>query len=841
MEPTGTSGESLVTGERYRFGEIVVDALAHTLSRAGLPQSVEPKAFAVLLVLLRHAGELVERDRLLDLVWGHRHVTPGVLTRAIAQLRGALDDHPQSPRYIQTQHALGYRFIGALLPEPVPAAREKGGVPGSVPAEPAETPDPLEVASGSSPRAAGRPPFPTPAPVPALAAAPASAAVPADNGTDTPPVGADRESGALLPTAGASAGPARPPAPVHDGGHHAGTGVDGHPPAVYSPDLHPAMSAPAGSSPSLGAHPGAAGRAPLLDDSGPVAARRRVLPGPAWLGWATLLLAALIAALVLVARQRGDVPPRPAEASIAVLPFVSLGDDSGDRYFVEGLAVEMQDALAGVPGLKVASRAAAASVQQANPDPRAVGGALGVATVLDASVRREGRRVRINARLSDTATGFTLWSHSYERETADVFAVQSEIAGEVVQALLGVLPGEPALRKRLTPTHDLAAYEAYLKGVQQLQGSADDDQLEKAIASFNEALAGDASFARAQAGICRAELMRFENSRDTPAFERARSACMHAARMDPELREVSLALGDMHRVRGEFAEASRQYTRALDDTALRPQAYLGLARTQSAQGRIQVALDYFERARRLLPRDPVVYRERGYQQYLNGDLAGAIESYRVAAGLLPGDAELWSSLGGLYMVNGDNANAIQALERSVAIRPSYGALSNLGTLRYETGAYAEAVDLYRHAAELDPKDYRLWGNLGDALSAQPGQAAPAAQAYEQAARMAEAYVGVKGGDAQAQVWLGWYLANLGQADAARRHLAQAEELATERGEVAFVASQTLALLGDERGARTRLERARAEGIPAQRIRSAPALRPLVARVPETRGRQGGTN
>src|SRR3546814_3448934 len=82
----------------YRFGDIVVDAPAHTLVRAGALQQIEPKTFAVLMALLRRPGELLERDELLDLVWGHRHVTPGVLTRAIAQLRHALEDDSHNPR-----------------------------------------------------------------------------------------------------------------------------------------------------------------------------------------------------------------------------------------------------------------------------------------------------------------------------------------------------------------------------------------------------------------------------------------------------------------------------------------------------------------------------------------------------------------------------------------------------------------------------------------------------------------------------------------------------------------------------------------------------------------------
>ena len=119
MNPNGDTERQEPAPTCYRFGEVVVDTAAHTLTRDGQPQAIEPKAFAVLLVLLRHADELVPRDDLLDAVWGHRHVTPGVLTRAIAQLRAALDDHPHEPRFIQTQHALGYRFIGELKGPPV--------------------------------------------------------------------------------------------------------------------------------------------------------------------------------------------------------------------------------------------------------------------------------------------------------------------------------------------------------------------------------------------------------------------------------------------------------------------------------------------------------------------------------------------------------------------------------------------------------------------------------------------------------------------------------------------------------------------------------------------------
>ena len=106
----------------YQCDDIVVEPRAHRLERAGTSISVEPKAYAVLVVLLQQAGEVVGKDTLLDAAWGHRHVTPGVLTRVISQLRHALGDRAAHPRSIATVHSLGYRFIGDVHRMPSAAA-----------------------------------------------------------------------------------------------------------------------------------------------------------------------------------------------------------------------------------------------------------------------------------------------------------------------------------------------------------------------------------------------------------------------------------------------------------------------------------------------------------------------------------------------------------------------------------------------------------------------------------------------------------------------------------------------------------------------------------------------
>ncbi|MBS0214654.1 MAG: tetratricopeptide repeat protein [Proteobacteria bacterium] len=711
-------------GERYRFDGVVVDVAAHTLERDGQPLAVEPKVFAALLVLLRHAGELVPHDELLDAVWGHRHITPGVLTRAIAQLRDVLGDDAHHPRYIHTQHAVGYRFIGELVPGAVDAAEGEPSLESQPPGE------------------------------------------------------------AASPTA------MHQPAPATTPDH-------GHP------------------------HRGAAWR---------------------WL-WsgAAVLVVLLVVAVWLDHRAAHTQVARHAEASIAVLPFTTLSDDQKDSYYAEGLSTEMHSALSEVPGIKVAAWLPPQAIDR-RLDMRALGSKLGVAAVLDATIRRDGSRIRISARLSNTADGTTLWAHTYERDSKEIFDTQSEIANEVASTLVGVLPdGGGALRKRLTPTRNLAAYDSYLQGIYQLLSDGEDESA-GATESFRKALTQDPQFARAQAGICRAEASNFINRHDGEAFDRAKAACERASTMDPSMSEVMLALGDLYDAKGEWGNAIGYFTQAASDPARRVAAYVGIAVVQSEQGHAQQATDYFNRALALNPRDGRIHAQIGYQQYLAGKLPQAIASFRKAVELLPDDADLWSSLGGLYLTAGQLADGERALQRSVAIRPTAGALSNLGEVEYLSGRYSAAVELLRRALRIDATDHVAWGNLGQALQAMGGNETEATNAFREAAERAQRYVDIKSDDAKALAELGWYRANLGQRDVARQLIAHSEALGGEPAEVAMNNAQSLARLGETDEARKRIVAARSAGIADYRISGNPVLRGILpgTGASERTGEQGKT-
>jgi eukaryotic-like serine/threonine-protein kinase len=167
------------------------------------------------------------------------------------------------------------------------------------------------------------------------------------------------------------------------------------------------------------------------------------------------------------ALARIEAAPKDQQPSIAVLPFANLSGDKEQEYFSDGLAEEIINALAQIPGLKVTARTSAFAFRGKEQDITRIAEALRVRTILEGSVRRAGNRIRVTAQLINAADGYHLWSQRYDRELADVFEVQDQIAAAIAGALKPKLASQPAAAERYKP--NLPAYEAYLKGLHQLQ------------------------------------------------------------------------------------------------------------------------------------------------------------------------------------------------------------------------------------------------------------------------------------------------------------------------------------------------------------------------------------
>ncbi|CAM5534274.1 tetratricopeptide repeat protein [Rhodanobacter lindaniclasticus] len=394
----------------------------------------------------------------------------------------------------------------------------------------------------------------------------------------------------------------------------------------------------------------------------------------------------------------------------------------------------------------------------------------------------------------------------------------------MVRALLGTKAGDGgALAQRLAPTHNEAAFDTYLQGLHLLRQTASPEAAEQAAVHFGRAVEQDSGFVLAQVGLCRAEILRFQNKHSPDAFDNAKLACGRAAKMDPRLAEVKLALGDLHAAANDHARAFEYYRGSLQQ-ATTPRvpvaAHVGMAQLYAVEGKHDLAAREFGEALKLSPDNALVHANIGYQQYLDGQLEPAVASYRRALVLAPDNPDLWDTLGGIYMAAGNPTEAAATLQHAVTLRPTAANLTDLGLLRFRAGDYTAAVSLQRQAIAVDPQDFMTWGNLGDALRALSGDRADETRhAFTEAASRAEGYLRVKPDDAQAVAALAFYRVMLGDPDHARRLVARAEALPDQSGEVALLDAETLALLGDLDAARQRLAQARARGVREDEINS----------------------
>lgn len=273
--------------------------------------------------------------------------------------------------------------------------------------------------------------------------------------------------------------------------------------------------------------------------------------------------------------QSGEVappqaPPGNVGKSIAVLPFVNISDDKD--YFADGLSEELLNLLAKNRNLKVAGRTSSFAFKGKNSDLRGIGEALDVATILEGSVRRSGDRIRITAQLINVADGYHLWSETYDRNMADIFDIQDEVARAITEALQVTLGGEdgPA---RVRPTDNLDAYNAYLEGLS-FQGF-DLKTYRLALSRFEEAIAHDPTFINAWVARAHTAYVMIvnENRAQSESLARARAYVLDAVALDPNrpyVRALETATRDVDDYDWYEDMVANDAAMAADPTDLRP-------------------------------------------------------------------------------------------------------------------------------------------------------------------------------------------------------------------------------------------------------------------------------
>jgi TolB-like protein/tetratricopeptide (TPR) repeat protein len=314
---------------------------------------------------------------------------------------------------------------------------------------------------------------------------------------------------------------------------------------------------------------------------------------------------------VLYERGVGRAHAGSKHSSIAVLPFTNLSGDPAKDYFSDGMSEELLNLLARVPGLQVASRTSAFAYKNRNVDIREVGDDLGVETVLEGSVRQAGEQVRITAQLIDTETGFHLWSETYDRKLSDIFKVQDEIAGAIVDKLrIELAPKDQQLAQHAKPpTQDVEAYELYLQG-RAIWKRRGEQNLRRALELYQGAVARDPAFARAHAAIASAYVVLpgYTEADDDQEelFKLAESSARQALTLDPNIGEAHAVLAQINAERGDLldAESGFFFAISLEPNEATPHHWYSLLLARV--GRMQAALEQAQKAQTLDPTSAVI-------------------------------------------------------------------------------------------------------------------------------------------------------------------------------------------------------------------------------------------
>jgi len=369
----------------------------------------------------------------------------------------------------------------------------------------------------------------------------------------------------------------------------------------------------------------------------------RVAPAEFVRGWridwrvAAPLVVLVLSIAYFAIRKPHAKPAAPDSSSMAVLPFVNLSSDKENEYFSDGLTDDLINALTKVQGLRVVARGSAFQFKGKNPDIRAVGRQLDVAAVLEGSVQRSGDRLRITAQLSTVADGYHVWSETYDRRLADVFAVQDEISHAIVSALAPRVASIPG-RAAHASTQDPEAYNLYLEGRFHLNKWRP-EAARKGIEYFSQAIREDPGYAPAYTGLadCHTWLGVFGWEEARVAMPEAREAADKALRLDESLASAHVSLGYVKALYDwDWAGAEREFKRAIELSPGDADVHFAYSLAYlNPVGREDEALAEIQRALVLDPLSPYKITSAGM---IYGDLGRydrAVAEYRKAIELDP--------------------------------------------------------------------------------------------------------------------------------------------------------------------------------------------------------------
>lgn len=423
-----------------------------------------------------------------------------------------------------------------------------------------------------------------------------------------------------------------------------------------------------------------------------------------------LVLIALVLAAVLGYAWYTREKPRPAMSSIMVLPLENLSGDAAEEYFADGMTDALIGDLAQIGSLHVISRTSSMHYKGTNKSLPQIAGEINVDAVVEGTVQRSGNRVVVRAQLIHAATDRHLWVQTYTRDVRDVLELQSEIAQAIAREVqIQLTPGEQA---RLTARRPVQpkAYDNYLQGRYLYWNRRTEENLNKAIELFRNAIKEDASYAPAYVGLadCYNALSVVQVGALPPieGRRRAEEAATKALELDSGLAEAYTALGYINHYNWNWSAAEQHFKRALDLNPNYANAHNFYASYLMSRGRIDESIAASNRARELDPFSLAISAQRGFLLENARRYGEAIEQLRAVIAMDPNHYQAYWTLGHTYAANKQLDEAVVAAEQAVVLSErAPGALGMLGLAYGLAGRKAEAGKILNELLELSKTRY----------------------------------------------------------------------------------------------------------------------------------------
>ncbi|MGE0820715.1 MAG: tetratricopeptide repeat protein [Candidatus Binatia bacterium] len=668
-EPEKDQPDSVVS-----FGPYHLDVGAGQLWRNKQEVKVTPKAFTALRYFIAHPGQLVTKDDLFAAVWPQTVVTEATLASCIQELRSALRDDARAPRYIETVHRRGFRFIGKVVSSQEKVVSSQHSVASSQ--EEAEQPvDNSNIASSVQSLASnGQHPASS---VESLASEPHSAQ-PLDDCS-----GQTQDLRLQTPDTLVSSASSRLTRSV-----------------VLSAVLLSIATI-------------------LLVQ---YLSRSSLNPQSS----------------VLVTEEVKPPLPLPDKPSLIVLSFTNMSEDPTQEYFSDGITEELTSSLSRIPSLFVIARHSAFTYKGKAVRVQEVSQEMGVRYVLAGSVRRAGERVRVTAQLIDATTGYHLWSERYDRPLTDIFAVQDDIVQKIVTTLqLQLSLQEQGLITRKT-TNNLEAYDSYLRGLEYYYRTTKEDNLqarqlyEKAIA-----LDPQYAEAYARLGFTYYIEWLWRWSPDLHTLEQGVAVGQRAVAFDDSLPMAHALLGLIYARQKQYEQALAESERAIALDPNNAESYARQAETLYTLGRSEEALRAAEHAMRLNPRANVTQLiSLGSAYYFLGRYTEAISTLKSLLARNPNHVDAYILLSASYLQQWvfQQEEDEQALTRALAAAQRVLVLSTAHPVGHRLVGYVylcqkqheQALAEMEQALTLDPENALSYASRAEVLGSmgKTGEALP---------------------------------------------------------------------------------------------------------------------